>query len=180
MTSAVGMNTKIYSARLGTYQSIEKQNPGIFTCWCMGRGFMAAGARSDGDWLRHRLLGSKDRVYYREHFRAAFFNHFLKGQGDISAIKKLNVFDTGAERVARCSERVADKLRRTPALYLLPNGKLRLRGVPAGLKDGALDQFDQYVSDPWIRFLTLRRGMETRSDTRRFHGLRINDSPPHT
>jgi uncharacterized protein len=83
---------------LGTYQSIENQNPGIFNVLVMGPWFHGGWARSDGDWLGTAYFGSKTGVYYREHFELPFFNYFLKDKGDISQIKEINVFDTGVNQ----------------------------------------------------------------------------------
>jgi len=140
-------NEDLFGA-LGTYQSIERQNPGIFNVLVMGPWFHGGWARSDGDWLGTAYFGSKTGVYYREHFELPFFNHFLKDKGDISQIKEVNVFDTGANEW-RDVPNWSPTTSTDTALYLLPNGKLSFKGRPAGLKDGALDQFDQYVSDPW-------------------------------
>jgi len=46
-------------------------------------------------------------VYYREHFELPFFNSLLKDKGDIRKSKKL-MCSYRSERVARCSELVAD------------------------------------------------------------------------
>src|SRR5882724_5962796 len=90
-------NEDLFGA-LGTYQNIERQNPGIFNVLVMGPWFHGGWARSDGDWLGTAYFGMKTGVYYREHFELPFFNHFLKDLGDISQIKEVNVFDTGANQ----------------------------------------------------------------------------------
>jgi len=91
-----GLLVELLFGALGTYQSIERQNPGIFNVLVMGPWFHGGWARSDGDWLGTAYFGMKTGVYYREHFELPFFNHFLKDKGDISQIKEVNVFDTGA------------------------------------------------------------------------------------
>jgi len=90
-------NEDLFGA-LGTYQSIERQNPGIFNVVVMGPWSHGGWARSDGDWLGTAYFGSKTAAYYREHFELPFFNYFLKDKGDISQIKDVNVFDTGANQ----------------------------------------------------------------------------------
>jgi putative CocE/NonD family hydrolase len=153
-------NEDLFGA-LGTYQSIEKQNPGIFNVLVMGPWFHGGWARSDGDWLGTAYFGSKTGVYYREHFELPFFNYFLKDKGDISQIKEVNVFDTGANEwrdVPNWSPTVSTD---TP-LYLMADGKLVFGDGVAGRRPpsggpqpprtggGATGNvaYDEYVSDP--------------------------------
>jgi putative CocE/NonD family hydrolase len=130
---------------LGTYQYIEKQNPGIFNVLVMGPWFHGGWARSDGDWLGMAYFGSKTAVYYREHYELPFFNHFLKDKGDISEIKEVNVFDTGENRW-----RVLDNWSPTASadeeFYLQPSGKLSSAKPPTLAARG---NYDEYTSDPW-------------------------------
>jgi putative CocE/NonD family hydrolase len=153
-------NEDLFGA-LGTYQSIERQNPGIFNVLVMGPWFHGGWARSDGDWLGTAYFGMKTGVYYREHFELPFFNHFLKDKGDISQIKEVNVFDTGANEW-RDVPNWSPTTSKDTSLYLMDNGQLRFgEGVtgkrpPAGRPrpprtgGGAAGNvaFDEYVSDP--------------------------------
>ena len=127
---------------LGVYQNIERQNPGIFNVLVIGPWFHGGWARSDGDWLGTAYFGQKTGVYYREHFELPFFNYFLKDKGDISQIKEVNVFDTGANQWTDLPNWSPTTATETP-LYLLPGGKLSF-SKPAG-NDAA---YDEYVSDP--------------------------------
>ena len=136
-------NEDLFGA-LNTYQSVERQNPGIFNVLVMGPWFHGGWERSDGDWLGTAYFGQKTSVYYREHFELPFFNYFLKDKGDISQIKDVNVFDTGANQwrdFADWSPTVTNER----SLYLLPNGKLSFE-KPAGRATGAA--YDEYISDP--------------------------------
>ena len=152
-------NEDLFGA-LGTYQSIEKQNPGIFNVLVMGPWFHGGWARSDGDWLGTAYFGSKTGVYYREHFELPFFNHFLKDLGDISQIKEVNVFDTGANQwgdLPNWSPTVSTET----AVYLMSAGKLAFgegatggrpftsKLPPAGAGTPRQPWYDEYVSDPW-------------------------------
>src|SRR5207244_7777172 len=147
-------NEDLFGA-LGTYQSIEKQNPGIFNVLVMGPWFHGGWARSDGDWLGTAYFGSKTGVYYREHFELPFFNHFLKDIGDISQIKEVNVFDTGANEWASLGSWDPAMAVATP-LYLRGRGGLSFEAsttagtptlrIPAG---GPSAAYDEYMSDPW-------------------------------
>ena len=140
-------NEDLFGA-LGTYQSIERQNPGIFNVLVMGPWFHGGWARSDGEWLGTAYFGMKTGEYYRAHFELPFFNHFLKDKGDISEIKEVNVFDTGANQwrdVPNWSPTVSTDT----SLYLMDNGQLRFGdGVTGKRPPGGQKLFDEYVSDP--------------------------------
>jgi putative CocE/NonD family hydrolase len=153
-------NEDLFGA-LGTYQSIERQNPGIFNVLVMGPWFHGGWARSDGDWLGTAYFGGKTGVYYREHYELPFFNHFLKDKGDVSQIKEVNVFDTGANEwrdVPNWSPTISTD---TP-LYLMADGKLVFgdgvtgrrpstgsgRPTGAGAAGNRGSAYDEYVSDP--------------------------------
>jgi putative CocE/NonD family hydrolase len=140
-------NEDLFGA-LNTYQSIERQNPGIFNVLVMGPWCHGCWARTDGDWLGTAYFGGKTGVYYREHFELPFFNYFLKDKGEISQIKEVNVFDTGANQwrdVPNWSPTVSTD---TP-LYLASDGKLVFGDGATGRRPpigGKL--YDEYVSDP--------------------------------
>src|ERR1700704_2863925 len=134
-------NEDLFGA-LGVYQNIEKQDPGIFNVLVMGPWFHGGWARSDGDWLGTAYFGSKTGVYYRETFELPFFNHFLKDKGDISQIKELNLFDTGANQwIGDWSPSTSNDM----SLYLQRGGKLSFAELPTLAKGGS---YDEYVSDP--------------------------------
>ena len=140
-------NEDLFGA-LGTYQSIEKQDPGIFNVLVMGPWFHGGWARSDGDWLGMAYFGSKTGVYYRQHFELPFFNHFLKDKGDISEIKEVNVFDTGANQWTSLPNWSPSVATDTP-VYLMADGKLAFGDGVSGRRPPATGrEFDEYVSDP--------------------------------
>lgn len=147
-------NEDLFGA-LETYRHIEKQNSGIFNVLVMGPWFHGGWARSDGDWLGTAYFGGKTGVYYREHFELPFFNYFLKDKGDISQIKEVNVFDTGANQWTSLGSWDPEMATATP-VYLRSGGKLLMgdpaaRGVPTLTRSaaGITPPFDEYVSDPW-------------------------------
>src|SRR5438128_2306966 len=141
-------NEDLFGA-LNTYQSIEKQNPGIYNVLVMGPWFHGGWARSDGDWLGMAYFGSKTGIYYREHFELPFFNYFLKDKGDISQIKEVNVFDTGANRWTDFANWSPTASTDTP-LYLMADGKLSFGDGKTGKRQPTPAQatYDEYVSDP--------------------------------
>jgi uncharacterized protein len=144
---------------LNTYQSIEKQNPGIFNVLVMGPWFHGGWERSDGEWLGTAYFGGKTSLYYRENFELPFFNHFLKDKGEISQIKEVNGFDTGAHEWREFGNWSPQSSQDTP-VYLMSNGKLVFgdgatgkrpaRGtLPPGAGPDRQPWYDEYVSDPW-------------------------------
>jgi putative CocE/NonD family hydrolase len=141
-------NEDLFGA-LNTYRHVERQDPGIFNVLVVGPWFHGGWARSDGDWLGTAYFGAKTGVDYRSRFELPFFNHFLKDKGDISQIKEVNLFDTGANEwrsfddFSPSPREAAD----TP-LYLQPNGKLSF-DKPATTSATNSAAFDEYVSDPW-------------------------------
>ncbi len=134
-------NEDLYGA-LHTYQSIEKLNPNTFNVLVMGPWDHGGWSWRDGDWLGTAYFGSKTGDYYRTKLEIPFFNHFLKDKGDISAIKEVNLYDTGSHEW-RSFEKYEPTIATDTALYLAGNGGLSFT-IPTG-KGGS----DEYVSDPW-------------------------------
>lgn len=132
-------NEDLYGA-LHTYRHIEKQNPGIYNILVMGPWFHGGWERSEGDWLGTAYFGAKTSLFYREKIELPFFNHFLKDKGDISNLKDVNLFDTGANKWANY-----DKwdFKNEKTLYFQPGGKLAANLPPS---DKTVP--DSYVSDP--------------------------------
>jgi putative CocE/NonD family hydrolase len=133
-------NEDLYGA-LHTYQAIERQNPGIFNVLVMGPWDHGGWSRNDGDWLGTAYFGQKTGDYYRRNMELPFFNRFLKDKGDISAIKEVNLFDTGSHEW-RSFENYEPTSSTDTALYLTSKGGLSFtRPTGAG-------GFNEYISDP--------------------------------
>src|SRR5262249_20250099 len=137
-------NEDLFGA-LNTYEHIERQDPGIYNVLVVGPWFHGGWERSDGDWLGTAYFGEKTSLFYRDHFELAFFNHFLKDKGDISQIKEVNVFDTGANRWRDFADWSPSAAQSTP-LYLASNKRLSFSDSEA--RSGG-SPFDEYVSDPF-------------------------------
>ena len=133
-------NEDLYGA-LHTYQAIEKQNPGIFNVLVMGPWDHGGWTFRDGDWLGTAYFGQKTGEYYRTKLEVPFFNHFLKDKGDISALKEVNLFDTGAHEW-RSFENYEPTNGTDTALYLTADGGLSFT-MPRGAAG-----YNEYVSDP--------------------------------
>ncbi len=134
-------NEDLYGA-LHTYRHIEKQNPGIYNILVMGPWFHGGWERSEGDWLGTAYFGAKTSLFYREKIELPFFNHFLKDKGDISNLKDVNLFDTGANKWASYD---SWNFKNEKTLYFQPGGRLSA-GLPP--TDKTLNAPDSYISDP--------------------------------
>jgi len=125
---------------LRTYQHIEKQNPGIFNVLVVGPWFHGGWARSDGDWLGTAYFEQKTAKWYRENIELPFFNYFLKDKGNISELKEVLLFDTGAHRWMGFDG--YDPSNTKPVrLYLTENGGL-------SFEEPKKAGFEEYISDP--------------------------------
>ncbi len=143
-------NEDLYGA-LKTYEYIEAQNPGIYNILVMGPWFHGGWERSDGDWLGTAYFGEKTALYYREKMELPFFNHFLKDKGDISNLKEINAFDTGANMWKSYDTWDPKEGITQKQLYLHDNGKLSFAKqieVTAGGSEIPQGGYDEYVSDP--------------------------------
>jgi hypothetical protein len=161
-------NEDAYGA-LRTYQSIERQNPGIYNVLVVGPWFHGGWVRSDGDWLGTAYFGQKTGVNYRSTFELPFFNHFLKDKGDISQIKEVNVFDTGLNQWRDFGEWNPGPSVETP-IYLQSNGKLSFEDTS---NSGQAPEFDEYISDPmhpvpYTQKITMNYPREFMTEDQRF------------
>jgi putative CocE/NonD family hydrolase len=164
-------NEDLFGA-LRTYQYIERQNPGIFNVLVVGPWFHGGWARSDGDWLGTAYFGQKTAEYYRTNMELPFFNHFLKDKGDISKIKEVNAFDTGANEWKSFTEYNPTNGTDT-ALYLTAGGGLSFS--PDALKTSS--GFNEYVSDPmhpvpYTQKITLNYPRDFMTEDQRFAATR--------
>lgn len=132
-------NEDLYGA-LRTYEHIEKQNPGTFNVLVVGPWDHGGWSRNDGDWLGTAYFTQKTGEYYRKNLEVPFFNYFLKGTGDISTIKEVNLFDTGSHEW-RSFDTYEPTTGKDTALYIAANGTLSFT-KPASAGS------DEYVSDP--------------------------------
>jgi putative CocE/NonD family hydrolase len=164
----------LYGA-LTTYQYIERQNPGIFNVLVMGPWFHGGWVRSEGDWLGTAYFGQKTGRYYQEKFELPFFNHFLKDKGDISQIKEVNTFDTGANEWRDFNAWEPKVVTDTP-LYLAAGGRLSFTDAVG--KGGRAD-YDEYVSDPfkpvpYTQKITINYPKEFMTEDQRFVSSRTD------
>ncbi|MCB1024202.1 MAG: CocE/NonD family hydrolase, partial [Acidobacteria bacterium] len=135
-------NEDLYGA-LGTYRHIEKQNPGIYNVLVMGPWFHGGWERAEGDWLGTAYFGEKTSLNYQKNIELPFFEHFLKDKGDISNIKEVNLFDTGANTWKNFDTYDPTNTIQT-SLFFTANGGLTFSESALEAKRGS----DEYISDP--------------------------------
>lgn len=162
-------NEDLYGA-LKTYEHIERQNPGIFNVLVVGPWDHGGWSRADGDWLGTAYFTQKTGDYYRRKLEVPFFNYHLKGTGDISAIKEVNLFDTGSHEWRAFNDYEPTSGTDT-ALYLTAGGRLSFT-MPRGAGG-----FDQYVSDPmkpvpYTQKITLNYPRDFMTEDQRFTSTR--------
>ncbi len=145
-------NEDLYGA-LQTYQHIERQNPGIYNVLVVGPWSHGGWEGGSGDFLGTAYFGAKTAVDYQTKIELPFFNYFLKDKGDISSIKEVNLFDTGANGWKDFASYNPNGAMNT-ALYLGANGSLtfsppaiKAKAAPTAASKAKPD-FDEYVSDP--------------------------------
>jgi uncharacterized protein len=161
-------NEDLYGA-LRTYEYIERQNPGIFNVLVVGPWDHGGWSRNDGDWLGTAYFTQKTGDFYRRNLEIPFFNHYLKGEGDISAIKEVNLFDTGSHEW-RAFETYEPTSGTDTALFLGPNGTLSFTKPAAAGSD-------QYVSDPmnpvpYTQKITFNYPRDFMTEDQRFASMR--------
>jgi putative CocE/NonD family hydrolase len=174
----------LYGA-LKTYQHIERQNPGIYNVLVMGPWFHGGWERSKGEWLGTAYFGQKTSEYYQQNFELPFFNHFLKDKGDITQIKEVNTFDTGANQWRALATWEPPATTAT-SLFLQADGKLSFdksasKTDGAAMASGAVDasraDYDEYVSDPmhpvpYTQKITLNYPRDFMTEDQRFAATR--------
>lgn len=124
------------------YKAAEANNPGkAFNKIVEGPWYHVQWANEDGTHHGNIQFGSNTSEYYQKNIEVPFFNYFLKGKGDVSAMPEAQVFFTGSNAWKSLPKwPPADAMPTT--LYLQTGGKLSA-GKPAGD-----NSFSGYTSDP--------------------------------
>ncbi len=136
---------------LHVYSAVEKQNPGIFNVLVMGPWQHGGWSRTDGDKLGSVRFGQKTSPFYRQEIELAFFDRFLKGQGQAD-LPEASVFETGANRWRKFDHWPPTGLSER-SLYLRRGGRLSFdppRTRPEGGEDEPEtdESNDAFLSDP--------------------------------
>ena len=130
----------LYGA-LQIYRSVERKNPGIFNILVMGPWRHGGWSRGRGEKLGGVHFGSETSRFYRETIERPFFNHYLKGQGELD-LPEAYVFETGANEW-RTFDHWPPKDLQPKSLYFNADG-----GLSFERPDERGEVYDEYVSDP--------------------------------
>lgn len=124
------------------YGAIEQKNAAsVFNKIVMGPWYHGQWASLDGSKLGRVQFGSNTSHWYQNNIEVPFFNHFLKGKGDISKLAEATIFFSGANEWKQYPQWPPAGKTDQP-LYLQPDGKLGW-DKPTGK-----NSFSEYVSDP--------------------------------
>jgi len=126
---------------LNIYRSVEEKNPGIYNGLVMGPWRHGGWARTDGSFLGNVHFGSATAPFYRENIEAAFFLHYLKGEGEMT-LPEAYMFETGANRWRTFQDWPPVGTREA---FLYPGADGDLSFEPAGVNSGG---FVEWISDP--------------------------------
>jgi len=126
---------------LSTYQSIERQSPGISNRLVMGPWSHGGWARTPGDALGSVRFGEPTSAFFQEKVELPFFRDWLK-QGHDADLPEAYVFETGRNQW-QARDAWPPREAKPASFYLAQGGRLA-REAPAD----AADAFDEYVSDP--------------------------------
>ena len=126
---------------LRVYDAVEKQSPNGDNRIVMGPWYHGQwGGANTGENLGNVFFGSKTADFYRAKMELPFFEHHLKGIGDLD-LPEAYMFETGRNQW-RKHDAWPPKAARDRTLYFRSGGKLEW---DAPGEDAA---FDEYVSDP--------------------------------
>lgn len=126
---------------LNIYKTIEKHNP-------KAKNRIVMGPWSHGNWARekgyqavnHIYFGDSVSTFYQKNIERKFFNHYLKGEGEMT-LPDAYLFDTGIKQWAEFESWPSEKIEPV-SLSFGKNGKLLVNGETDD------DLSFEYISDP--------------------------------
>jgi len=124
-----------------TYQTIEKQNPGIANIFVVGPWVHGGWAGSSGASLGDVNFGQKTAPFYQETIEARFFKHHLINNKLPLNLPEATLFNTGTNQWRQFDTYPPKNIKSKP-LYFHPNGELNFEAPVAD------DSFDEFLSDP--------------------------------
>ena len=124
-----------------TYQTIEKQNPGIANIFVVGPWVHGGWAGPSGASLGDVNFGQKTAPFYQESIEATFFKHYLINNKLPLNLPEATLFNTGTNQWRQFDTYPPKNIKSKP-LYFHSNGKLNFEAPVAD------DSFDEFLSDP--------------------------------
>ena len=129
---------------LKIYRTVEENNPKTWNVLVMGPWVHGGWARTEGDRVGNARFGFDTSKFYQENIEAPFFEHFLKGKGELT-LPEAYVFETGANRWRRFAD-WPPAAAKPATLYLRQGGALSFD--PPAAAETPEAGYDEYVSDP--------------------------------
>jgi uncharacterized protein len=156
-----------------TYKALEKQNPqSLSNRIVVGPWIHGGWARTTGERLGNVSFGAKTGEYYLKEIELPFFEHYLKGKGQMT-LPEACIFETGSNTWAK-HEAWPPSQSKAQYFYFGPNGSLG-KDKPQPVKGGKTA--DRYLSDPahpvpYTENVHLKRTKEYMCDDQRFAARR--------
>jgi putative CocE/NonD family hydrolase len=123
-----------------TYQSIEKNNPGIKNSLVIGPWIHGGWARTDGSFLGNVSFDSQTSYFYRDSIELPFFNFYLKDKGLLN-LPEAWMFMTGKNEWKKYDTWPPENVE-SRKLFLTTNNGLSFT------ESDQSDSFDEFISDP--------------------------------
>jgi len=124
------------------HESIERQSPGTSNRIVVGPWSHGEWRYQPGNTVGDLQFGSNTGQFYRDSIEFPFFEHYLKGDGNL-ALAQATMFETGTNQW-RSFDSWPPKHGTVKRLFLHAGGKLTFE-APAGVEGAG---YDQYRSDP--------------------------------
>ena len=165
------------------YDSIKKQDPGIYNALVVGPWVHGGWAHYDGSRLGNVTFGSNTGELFRKEILFPFFEHYLKGSADPN-LPEAYVFQTGANVWKKYSS-WPPKNGERQMLYLREDGGLSFD--PPVQEPANQRGYDEYVSDPnhpvpFVGYTALEVPQEYMDSDQRFASRRpdvlVYQTPP--
>jgi putative CocE/NonD family hydrolase len=139
---------------LNTYQTIEKQNPGLSNRFVWGPWVHGGWSNGTGEMVGNVAYGPSPSLWYQQNIEAPFFKSYLKDANPGAAVASLpeaTIFEGGTNRW-RTFDAWPPKQAQTKTLYFRQAGGLTFTPPTDGTNERRRAdvnfEFDQFVSDP--------------------------------
>ncbi len=103
MTVGGWYDSEDFFGTIHTYETIEKNNPGLFNIIVLGPWFHGGWSRGTGEKLGDVDFGSATSEFYQKEIELPFFNFFLKNKGNLD-FPEAFVFETGSNKWRKFNE----------------------------------------------------------------------------
>jgi len=153
------------------YEAIEEKNPGkTFNKIVMGPWYHGQWSRPDGTSLGNISFGQRTADWYQNNIEVPFFNHHLKGKGDLSRLPEATVFMTGTNEWKQYDTWPPANAR-DRAVYFQPGGTLGWER-PTAAKASSTYTSDPSRPVPYTDGVHMQRTREYMTDDQRFASRR--------